>query len=115
MSIRTAFVAAALAAMPAAALAQDDTDYTPACTAPIAPVNIGADSHDAVTAFIAASDSYQQCLGRALGARQDIAFFAKTNVPPSVVKQIEGKARDNQRQKEEVGRAYNAAVRTTAP
>jgi hypothetical protein len=99
-------------AAPAAAwdASPDAYDYAPACKAPVPPATIDANSHEAVTAFIAASDSYQQCLGRALGAQQDTAFFAKTNVPTVVVKQIEGRARDNQRQKEAVGRAYNAAV-----
>jgi hypothetical protein len=99
-------------AAPAAAwdMNRDGYDYAPACSAPAAPVRIDAGSRDAVTAFIAASDSYQQCLGRALGARQDTAFFAKTNVSAAAVRQIEGRARASQRQKEAIGKAYNAAV-----
>lgn len=112
-----AFSAVALIGLAAPAAAGDASpdayDYAPACTAPVPPATIDAKSHDAVTAFIAASDSYQHCLGRALGAQQDTAFFAKTNVPTAVVKQIEGRARDNQRQKEAVGRAYNAAATGT--
>lgn len=111
---RIALAAAAFAAIatPVAAwdTAGDEYDYAPACTAPVPPAKIDAGSHDAVTAFISASDSYQQCLGRALGARQDTAFFSKSTVPKAVVKQIEDKARDNQRQKQDVGNAYNAAV-----
>jgi len=110
-----------LCALPAAAsdpaAPQDDFDYTPACSPPAAPAAVDATTqaqldaaHDAVNAFMAASDSYQRCLGRALGARQDLAFFAKTNVPVVVTKQIERKARDNQHQKELAGRDYNAAV-----
>ncbi|GEM_PF-5657855 len=112
MLSKIAFAAAAFVALaaPAAAWAEDETNYAPACTAPVPPAKVDADSHDAVTAFISASDSYQQCLGRALGARQDTAFFAKSTVPKAVVKQIEDKARDNQRQKQDVGNAYNAAV-----
>ena len=117
--IALAALAFAAVATPAAAwdTAGDEVDYAPACTAPVPPAKIDAGSHDAVTAFISASDSYQQCLGRALGARQDTAFFAKSTVPKAVVEQIEGKARDNQRQKRDVGNAYNAAVaaRTATP
>lgn len=99
-------------AAPAAAwdMNRDGYDYAPACSAPVAPARVDAGSRDAVAAFLAASDSYQQCLGRALGARQDMAFFAKTNVSAEAVRQIEGRARANQRQKEAIGRAYNAAV-----
>ena len=113
---RILFAAASLAviATPAAAWGQDEYNYAPACTAPMPPARIDAGSRDAVEAFIAASDSYQQCLGRALGARQDTAFFAKSTVPKAVVKQIEDRARDNQRQKEDVGNAYNAAVAARA-
>ncbi|HEX4860961.1 MAG TPA: hypothetical protein VFV07_06965 [Rhizomicrobium sp.] len=102
-------------AAPAAAwdTAPDEYNYAPACNAPVPPAKIDAGSHDAVTGFIAASDSYQQCLGRALGARQDTAFFTKTTVPVVVVRQIEAKVRDNQRQKEDVGKAYNAAIAGT--
>lgn len=110
-----------LIALPAsawdAAPPQDEFDYTPACSPPAAPAAVDATTqaqlaaaHDAVDAFMAASDSYQRCLGRALGARQDLAFFAKTNVPVVVTKQIDRKARDNQHQKEQVGRDYNAAA-----
>lgn len=109
---KIAFAAAAVAALAvsSAAWAEGEDNYAPACTAPVPPATIDADSHDAVRAFISASDSYQQCLGRALGARQDTAFFAKSTVPKAVIKQIEDKVRDNQRQKQDVGNAYNAAV-----
>jgi hypothetical protein len=114
MSNKLVFAVAAFLAAAGPAVAwdaeQDPYNYAPACGAPVPPSTIDAGSHDAVTAFLAASDSYQQCLGRALGARQDMAFFAKTNVPVVVVKQIEGKVHDNQRQKEDVGKAYNAAI-----
>jgi hypothetical protein len=110
-----------LCALPSAAWEsappQDEFDYTPACSPPAAPTPVDATTqaqldaaHDAVSAFMTASDSYQRCLGRALGARQDLAFFAKTNVPVVVTKQIDRKARDNQHQKEQAGRDYNAAV-----
>jgi hypothetical protein len=110
-----------LCALPASAsdpaAPQDDFDYAPACSPPAAPAPVDATTqaqldaaHDAVDAFMTASDSYQRCLGRALGARQDIAFFAKTNVPVVVTKQIDRKARDNQHQKEQAGREYNAAA-----
>ena len=110
-----------LIALPAsawdAAPPQDEFDYTPACSPPAAPTAVDATTqvqlnaaHDAVDAFMAASDSYQRCLGRALGARQDLAFFAKTNVPVVVTKQIDRKARENQHQKEKVAQDYNTAA-----
>jgi hypothetical protein len=90
--------------------APDDHDYAPACTAPAPPANIDANSHDVVEAFLADSDRYQRCLGRALGARQDLAFATHSNVPVVVVKQIDDRAAANQRQKEQVAKAYNAAT-----
>ncbi len=118
MALAAAFF---LAALPASAWEsappQDEYDYAPACSPPAAPAAVDATTqaqldaaHDAVNIFMAASDSYQRCLGRALGARQDLAFSTHTNVPVVVAKQIERKARDNQHQKEQAGRNYNAAV-----
>jgi hypothetical protein len=90
--------------------ATEEYDYTPACTAPVPPAVIDASSHDAVTAFLRESDRYQDCLGRALGARQDTAFFSKSNVPVVVMKQIQGKAAANQHLKEQVAKDFNAAA-----
>jgi molybdopterin-guanine dinucleotide biosynthesis protein A len=51
--------------------AQEEYNYAPACTAPVPPAPLDASSRDAVDAFMRASDHFQDCLGRALGARQD--------------------------------------------
>lgn len=114
---RKILIAAACALFATAALGDDDYNYAPACTAPSAPT-IGTPAshaeldaaHDAVTGFMRVSDSYQQCLGRALGTQQDTAFYMHSNVPAHIVKQIEGKAAANQKQKEQVAAAYNAAA-----
>lgn len=116
---KTLLVAAlALVALPAAA---DDAEYNyaPACTAPEAPAPFGATmtqaeidaGRAAVKDFMAESDSYQRCLGRALGAQQDTAFYMHSNVPKHILNQIEGKAAANQKQKEMVAASYNAAAR----
>jgi len=89
---------------------QEEYNYAPACTAPVPPAAIDASSRDAVDAFLRESEHYQDCLGRALGARQDTAFFTKSTVPVEVRKQIEGKAAANQKLKEKVAKDYNAAV-----
>lgn len=107
------------------AFARDDAaadhDYAPSCTAPVPPALVdGAATtkaqldaaHEAVDAFMSQSDRFQRCLGRALGARQDLAFSTHSNVPVVVLKQINGRAEANQRQKEQVGKDYNAAVKT---
>lgn len=96
-----------------------DYDYAKNCIAPAVPsVPDGAaatkeqmdESHTAVVKFLAASDSYQQCLRRYIGGREDMAFFAKTTVPSWIVKQIDSQVAANQRQKEAVGKDYNDAM-----
>lgn len=102
-----------------AALADEDVNYAPNCTAPTPPTAVDGNTatqqqidaaRQEVSAFLSASNSYRNCLGRALGGRQDLAFFTKSNVPTAIVRQIEGKVADNQTQKERVGRDFNAAV-----
>jgi uncharacterized protein YdeI (BOF family) len=124
MSKKTLLIAA-FSLCAASALADEEYNYAPACDAP-APPSIGAPAtevelnaaHDAVTGFMQVSDSYQQCLGRALGTQQDTAFFMHSNVPKHISDQIEGKAAANQKQKKEVAANYNAAAlrfKTGAP
>ncbi|MBV8800542.1 MAG: hypothetical protein JO208_12140 [Alphaproteobacteria bacterium] len=94
-------------------------NFAPACVAPDAPQTVDGNTatqdeidaaHRQVEKFIRDSDSYQQCLGRALGSRQDLAFSTHSSVPVRIVKQIERKGAENQKEKERVGREYNAAV-----
>ncbi|MBV9992044.1 MAG: hypothetical protein JOZ72_12220 [Alphaproteobacteria bacterium] len=114
---RKILLTATFALFATAAAADEDYNYAPACDAPAAPA-IGAPAtaaeldaaHDAANGFMRVSDSYQQCLGRALGKQQNTAFFMHSNVPVHIVKQIEGKAAANQKQKEQVAAAYNAAA-----
>ena len=117
MPNRALLTAAAVALCTTTALADEEYNYAPACQAPVAPT-IGAPAtqaelaaaHAAATGFMRVSDSYQQCLGRALGKQQDTAFYMHSNVPKHIEKQIEGKAEANQKQKEQVAAAYNAAA-----
>jgi len=115
--------ALALSSLPAAAAESTyEYDYAPACTAPEPPAPVSASAtraeldagRAAANGFIKASDSYQRCLGRALGARQDTAFYAHSNVPKHIVAQIEGRAAANQKQKEVVAASFNAVATARA-
>jgi hypothetical protein len=118
---KIALLAALLIAGPAVAgTPSDQIDYTPNCAAPTPPASFAgaragdlAAAHDSVKAYLAASDSYQNCLMLDLGERKDTAFFAKTQVPRWIVKQIDDKLAANQAEKERVGADYNAAVAAT--
>jgi hypothetical protein len=112
-------LAAALLTLPAAAdMHEAEHDYAPACTAPAAPGPFDGAATQAqldagraaVKDFMAASDSYQRCLGRALGAQHDTAFYMHSNIPRHIARQIEGRAAANQKQKETVAASYNAAA-----
>jgi hypothetical protein len=117
---KTLLLAALLAGLAGPALADtdpDQIDYTPNCTAPAPPGSFTgarasdlAAAHGAVKAYLAASDSYQNCLMLDLGERKDTALFAKSQVPRWIVKQIDDKLAANQAEKERVGADYNAAV-----
>ena len=127
--LKHAMLTSAFALLAFGASAQEDYNYAPACVAPEPPMAVDgatatetqlAAGHDAVLHFMRVSDSYQSCLGLALGKQQNTAFFMHSNVPKHIVKQIEGRAADNQKQKERVAADYNAAVvafraRTGAP
>jgi hypothetical protein len=91
------------------------------CTAPIAPAALDATTAtqaqmvagiNAVKAFIAASDTYQACLGDGLKAQKDAAAAAKQPFDPAIEKGVMAKVDDNQAQKEKVGAEINAAVGT---
>jgi hypothetical protein len=119
--VRSFLLAGVVALLAVPALGQGEYNFAPACTAPRPPATIDGrrasqQQLDAarvnVQAFIRASDSYQQCLGRALGSRQDLAFSTHSNVPVRIVKQIQSKAAANQNEKVRVGREYNEAVMT---
>ena len=123
--LKTTLPFAVFALCATGAVADEEYNYAPACEAP-APPSIGTPAteaelnaaHDAVTGFLSVSDSYQRCLGLALGKQQDTAFFMHSNVPKHVVKQIEGRVAANQKQKEDIAANYNAAAlrfKTGAP
>lgn len=116
---KTILMAGVFASIAFAASADEEYNFAKACEVPPSPSAIdGAFAtqaqieagRDAVTGFIAASDSYQRCLGRALGKQQETAFYMHSNVPVHIVKQIEGKAAANQKEKQRVADEYNAAV-----
>jgi hypothetical protein len=64
-----------------------------------------------VTAFIAASDTYQSCVLDDLKAQQAAAKTAKTPLDPAVEKTAHSNVEDNQAAKERVGKAFNDAVK----
>lgn len=117
--LHKALLTAAFALCASAAFADEEYNYSPACDAPAAPA-IGTPAsqgdldaaHAVVQDFMRVSDSYQRCLGLALGKQQDTAFFMHSNVPRHIVKQIEGKVAANQKQKEQVAAAYNSAAQS---
>jgi hypothetical protein len=90
-----------------------------ACIAPVAPAKVDgstvtkdqllASIKDA-KAFIAASDTYQDCLGADLKAQKDQATADKKPLDPGIEAGINAKVNDNQAQKVKVGAEINAAV-----
>ncbi len=90
-----------------------------ACTAPIAPASVDGSTVTKealvaaianVKAFLAASDSYQDCLSTDLKAQKDKAAAAKVAFDPSIEAAIVAKGNDSQDQKVKVGNEINAAV-----
>jgi len=106
----------ALVMLAAPAFAQDK------CSAPIAPVVPNGrtasvsdlvQANKDVVAFIKASDDYQSCLLADLQSQIDAAKDDKDNkkgLDPAIKKAIEAKGDANQKLKESVGKAYNAAA-----
>jgi hypothetical protein len=64
-----------------------------------------------VMAFMSASDAYQTCILEDLTAQRDAAKKAKTKLDPAVEKAADDAVSANQADKEQVGAAYNAAVK----
>lgn len=117
--LKNLMLAAALSCICALPAFADEENFAPHCVAPMPPPTIdGARASEAdltagktaVEDFVLASDKYQRCLRKYLGGQQDMAQFAKTNVPTSVVKGVETRIAANQRLKEQVGQGYNDAV-----
>jgi hypothetical protein len=90
-----------------------------ACTAPTAPTAVDGTTAtkdqliagiNAAKAFIAASDTYQECLNTSLEAQKKIAEANKVPLDPSITNDIATKGGDSQTQKERVGAQINAAV-----
>jgi hypothetical protein len=91
------------------------------CSAPIAPVVPNGrtatvsdlvQANKDVVAFIKASDDYQSCLLADLQSQIDAAKDDKDKkgLDPAIKKAIEAKGDANQKLKETVGKAYNAAA-----
>jgi hypothetical protein len=103
----------ALVMLAAPAFAQDK------CAAPIAPVvpngktAAAADliqSQKDVVAFIKSSDDYQICILAEITAAENEAKDNKKAPDPAIRKALEAKGDANQKLKETVGKAYNAAA-----
>jgi hypothetical protein len=105
----------ALVMLAAPAFAQDK------CMAPIAPVIPNGrtaavadlvQANKDVVSFIKSSDDYQSCLLADLQSQIDAAKDNKDKkgLDPAIKKAIEAKGDANQKQKEAVGKAYNAAA-----
>ena len=105
----------ALVMLAAPAFAQDK------CMAPVAPVVPNGktasvsdlvQANKDVVAFIKASDDYQSCLLADLQSQIDQAKDNKDKkgLDPAIKKAIEAKGDANQKLKESVGKAYNAAA-----
>ena len=105
----------ALVMLAAPAFAQDK------CMAPIAPVIPNGrtaavadlvQANKDVVSFIKSSDDYQSCLLADLQTQIDAAKDNKDKkgLDPAIKKAIEAKGDANQKQKETVGKAYNAAA-----
>ena len=63
-----------------------------------------------IRTFIQASDDYQSCVLAAAKAKVDAAKAAKQPVDGSIAKKANEEVAANQKEKEKVGKAYNAAV-----
>ena len=105
--------AVALAMLASPAFAQDK------CSAPIAPVVPDGktatvaqlvQANKDVVAFIKSSDDFQNCLVSDLAAATEAAKGDKKGLDPAIKKAIEEKGDANQKEKERVGKAYNAAA-----
>lgn len=95
------------------ALAQTD------CVAPVAPAAVNGASATKpqmlsavadVKAFIAASDTYQVCLGNYLTAQRAAAVTNKTPFDANIEKDIAAKVTANQAMKEKMGGEINASL-----
>lgn len=65
----------------------------------------------AVTAFMSASDAYQDCIIAEVKAQRAAADAAKTRFDPAIAKAADAKANANQADKERVGAEFNASVK----
>ena len=105
--------AAAFVMLAAPAFAQDK------CSAPNAPVVPNGrtaataelvQAQKDVVAFIKSSDDYQVCILAAITASENEAKENKKAPDPAIRKALEAKGDANQKLKETVGKAYNAAA-----
>lgn len=109
-----ALTTAALLAMAGSASAQT------ACNRPDAPASVdGATAtmeqvvgfKNAVSAFMTASDTYQECLVSGVEKAREDAKAKKTKFDEGLSKSADKDIEANQKDKEAAGKAYNAAVK----
>lgn len=90
------------------------------CTPPSAPASVdGAKAtldqmktaQREVSGYITASDDYQTCLIEEVKAKKAEAEAAKTKLDPTLVKTADDRIKENQAEKERVGKAFNAAAK----
>lgn len=103
-----------------AALGLAAPGLAPACERPTAPPGIDGGAatlqqmlaaKSAVADFMAASDSFQDCVNNDVKAQKAAAAAAKTQMDPAVLKSANEQVGANQADKERVGAAFNAAVK----
>jgi hypothetical protein len=116
MRFYPALLAAAALAVAVPAFAQDAAPA--ACTAPTPPaVPNGATAtmddmqtgKNAITAFIAASDAYQECEVKGVTAQREAAKAAKAKFDNKIAKAAQDRIGVNQKQKEQAGKAWSDA------
>ncbi|MDB5448106.1 MAG: hypothetical protein JWQ97_3423 [Phenylobacterium sp.] len=113
MKFASLALAAALSlAAPALALAACERPTPPAPTdGATATMEQLVAAKNGVSAFITASDTYQSCVIADLAAQRDAAKKAKTKLDGGVPKAADAAIAANQKDKEQVGAAFNAAVK----
>jgi hypothetical protein len=112
--------AVALAVAPALAPTVASAQAPAACAAPTAPTLPDAaaatgdqmkTAMEAVKAFLAASDAYQQCEIESVTAQRKAAKDAKTKFDEGQAKAAQARIAANQKEKESVGVNWGAAVK----
>jgi hypothetical protein len=112
MKIASLALASALTlAAPALAHACDRPTAPPAIDGATATMEQLVAQKNAVTTFMTTSDTYQSCVLDGVAAQREAAKKAKTKLDPAVAKAADDAVSANQTDKEQVGAAFNAAVK----